>query len=111
MFIQVKIDGDEVAKGNLNGAAQSLYDLIAQSSRFGTLERGDAFALGPFRPPRAIRVGSSGREPSSSSPPRGSARSATACPRGPRPYFFLLAAFRAAPRSAALAASRAFFLR
>jgi 2-keto-4-pentenoate hydratase/2-oxohepta-3-ene-1,7-dioic acid hydratase in catechol pathway len=49
MFIQVKIDGDEVAKGNLNGAAQNLYHLIAQASRFTTLGRGDAFALGPFR--------------------------------------------------------------
>jgi hypothetical protein len=50
MSIQVKVDGDEVAKGNLNGAAQSLYRLIADASRSGTLERGDAFALGPFRP-------------------------------------------------------------
>jgi 2-keto-4-pentenoate hydratase/2-oxohepta-3-ene-1,7-dioic acid hydratase in catechol pathway len=49
MFVQVKVDGEEVAKGNLNGAARSLYDLIAQASRFGVLERGDAFALGPFR--------------------------------------------------------------
>jgi 2-keto-4-pentenoate hydratase/2-oxohepta-3-ene-1,7-dioic acid hydratase in catechol pathway len=49
MFVQVKVDGDEVAKGNLNGAARSLYDLIARASRFGELQRGDAFALGPFR--------------------------------------------------------------
>ena len=49
MFVQVKVDGAEVAKGNLNGAAQSLYRLIALASRSGTLERGDAFALGPFR--------------------------------------------------------------
>jgi 2-keto-4-pentenoate hydratase/2-oxohepta-3-ene-1,7-dioic acid hydratase in catechol pathway len=51
MFVQVKVDGDEVAKGNLNGAAQSLYRLISRASRFATLERGDAFALGPFPPP------------------------------------------------------------
>ena len=49
MFMQVKIDGTEIAKGNLNGAAQSLFRLIAEASRFGPLERGDAFALGPFR--------------------------------------------------------------
>ena len=48
MFVQVKVDGTEVAKGNLNGAAQSLYRLIAKASGFGTLGRGDAFALGPF---------------------------------------------------------------
>jgi len=48
MFVQVKLDGTGVAKGNLNGAAQSLHRLIAEASRFGTLERGDAFALGPF---------------------------------------------------------------
>ncbi len=49
MFVQVKVDGDEIAKGNLNGAAINLYGLIAESSRLGVLERGDAFALGPFR--------------------------------------------------------------
>jgi 2-keto-4-pentenoate hydratase/2-oxohepta-3-ene-1,7-dioic acid hydratase in catechol pathway len=49
MFVQVKVDGEEIAKGNLNGVARSLFDLIALASRFGVLERGDAFALGPFR--------------------------------------------------------------
>jgi 2-keto-4-pentenoate hydratase/2-oxohepta-3-ene-1,7-dioic acid hydratase in catechol pathway len=48
MVVQVKIDGEELAKGNLNGAAESLYDLISEASRFAVLERGDAFALGPF---------------------------------------------------------------
>jgi 2-keto-4-pentenoate hydratase/2-oxohepta-3-ene-1,7-dioic acid hydratase in catechol pathway len=48
MVVQVKIDGEEVAKGNLNGAAESLFGSISEASRFAVLERGDAFALGPF---------------------------------------------------------------
>ena len=48
MVVQVKVDGEEIAKGNLNGAAESLYALISEASRFAVLERGDAFALGPF---------------------------------------------------------------
>jgi 2-keto-4-pentenoate hydratase/2-oxohepta-3-ene-1,7-dioic acid hydratase in catechol pathway len=48
LFLQAKVDGGEIAKGNLNGAARSLFALIAAASRASTLERGDAFALGPF---------------------------------------------------------------
>jgi hypothetical protein len=48
MFLQAKVDGSELAKGNLNGSARSLFDLIAAASRGTALERGDAFALGPF---------------------------------------------------------------
>jgi hypothetical protein len=48
MFLQAKVDGDELAKGNLNGSARSLFGLIAAASRGTVLERGDAFALGPF---------------------------------------------------------------
>jgi Fumarylacetoacetate (FAA) hydrolase family len=48
MFLKVKVDGDEVDKGNLNGAARSLLALIAATSRLATLERGDALALSPF---------------------------------------------------------------
>ena len=48
MVMQVKIDGEELAKGNLNGAAESLYRLISEASAIAPLERGDAFALGPF---------------------------------------------------------------
>jgi 2-keto-4-pentenoate hydratase/2-oxohepta-3-ene-1,7-dioic acid hydratase in catechol pathway len=51
IVVQVKVDGDEVAKGNLNGAAANLFELISEASRFGVLERGDAFALGPFGGP------------------------------------------------------------
>ena len=38
-------------KGNLNGTTASLFELIASVSTHAVLERGDAFALGPF--PRA----------------------------------------------------------
>ena len=48
MVVQVTIDGEEFAKGNLNGAAESLYGLISEASRIAPLARGDAFALGPF---------------------------------------------------------------
>jgi hypothetical protein len=51
MFLEAKVDGTELAKGNLNGSARSLFGLIAAASRGTVLERGDAFALGPF-PPR-----------------------------------------------------------
>jgi hypothetical protein len=48
MFLEAKVDGGELAKGNLNGSARSLFGLIAAASRGTVLERGDAFALGPF---------------------------------------------------------------
>jgi 2-keto-4-pentenoate hydratase/2-oxohepta-3-ene-1,7-dioic acid hydratase in catechol pathway len=48
MFLQVKVDGDEVAKGNLNGGTWNLARMISGASELGELERGDAFALGPF---------------------------------------------------------------
>ena len=48
MFLQAKVEGEEMAKGNLNGAARSLFAMIAAASRGATLERADAFALGPF---------------------------------------------------------------
>ncbi len=50
MFVQVKVDGDEVLKGNLNGAATNLFEMVSEASRGAVLERGDAFALGPFPP-------------------------------------------------------------
>jgi hypothetical protein len=49
MFLEVRIDGDEVAKGNLNGTATSLFRAIEEASRLGPLGRGDAIALNPFR--------------------------------------------------------------
>ena len=48
MYLQVRIDGDEVAKGNLNGTASSLASTIEAASRLGPLGRGDALALNPF---------------------------------------------------------------
>jgi 2-keto-4-pentenoate hydratase/2-oxohepta-3-ene-1,7-dioic acid hydratase in catechol pathway len=48
IFVDVRIDGTSMAKGNLNGSAQSLMDLISASSAEAVLERGDAFALSPF---------------------------------------------------------------
>ena len=48
LFLRATVDGLEIAKGNLNGAARSLFRLIAAASRTATLERADAFALGPF---------------------------------------------------------------
>lgn len=50
MFVSVKVDEHEVLKGNLNGAAASLFELIASVSEHAVIERGDAFALGPFPP-------------------------------------------------------------
>ena len=50
IFVQVKVDELEILKGNLNGAATNLFRLIAEVSRHAVLERGDAFALGPFPP-------------------------------------------------------------
>jgi hypothetical protein len=48
MFLQVKIDGDECDKGNLNGAAASLLVMVSDVSQDRRLERGDALALAPF---------------------------------------------------------------
>ena len=50
MFVKVKVDERDVLKGNLNGTATSLFELIASVSQHAVLERGDAFALGPFPP-------------------------------------------------------------
>ena len=49
MMLEASLDGEELAKGNLNGAARSLFDLISAASRGTTLERADAFGLAPFR--------------------------------------------------------------
>ncbi|MEA2550926.1 MAG: hypothetical protein QOE25_695, partial [Actinomycetota bacterium] len=50
LYLDVRIDGESIAKGNLNGAAHDLFALIGAVSRVASLERGDAFALGPFGP-------------------------------------------------------------
>ena len=51
MYVRVKVDGTELLKANLNGAAASLFGMISEVSKHAVLERGDAFALGPFGPP------------------------------------------------------------
>ena len=50
VFIHVKVDEEDLLKGNLNGAATNLHGLSADVSRQAVLERGDTFALGPFPP-------------------------------------------------------------
>jgi hypothetical protein len=50
MFVHVKVDDQDLLKGNLNGTTASLFELIAAVSGQAVLERGDAFALGPFPP-------------------------------------------------------------
>ena len=48
MFMQLRVDGEELDKGNLNGAAASLLVQISDVSQERALERGDALALSPF---------------------------------------------------------------
>ncbi len=48
IFMVVSVDGDELDKGNLNGAAASLLGMISDVSHERPLGRGDALALGPF---------------------------------------------------------------
>jgi len=51
MFLLVRIDDEEIAKGNLNGTATDLFRAIADASAVAPLGRGDALALNPFRQP------------------------------------------------------------
>jgi hypothetical protein len=48
LYLRVKVDGTEILKGNLNGAARNLFELMAAASRASGLQRGEAYALGPF---------------------------------------------------------------
>jgi hypothetical protein len=58
LFMQVRIDDDEIAKGNLNGTATDLFASAAEASRVAPLGRGDALALNPFdRPPAELWPG------------------------------------------------------
>jgi 2-keto-4-pentenoate hydratase/2-oxohepta-3-ene-1,7-dioic acid hydratase in catechol pathway len=58
MYLQVRVDGKEIAKGNLNGAARSLYRTIEEASKLAPLGRGDALALNPFpQPPSELWPG------------------------------------------------------
>jgi 2-keto-4-pentenoate hydratase/2-oxohepta-3-ene-1,7-dioic acid hydratase in catechol pathway len=57
IFVQVKVDGESVAKGNLNGVAANLLVMISETSHVATLERGDALALAPFDGERRLWPG------------------------------------------------------
>jgi 2-keto-4-pentenoate hydratase/2-oxohepta-3-ene-1,7-dioic acid hydratase in catechol pathway len=57
VFVQAKIDGHVVAKGNLNGLAANLLVMISETSHVATLERGDALALAPFPEERQVWPG------------------------------------------------------
>jgi 2-keto-4-pentenoate hydratase/2-oxohepta-3-ene-1,7-dioic acid hydratase in catechol pathway len=47
-FVVVRVDGEEWAKGNLNGVARVLLADVAVASREGRLSAGEAFASAPF---------------------------------------------------------------
>jgi 2-keto-4-pentenoate hydratase/2-oxohepta-3-ene-1,7-dioic acid hydratase in catechol pathway len=46
--ITVRVDGEQWAKGNLNGTAADLLGAVAAASRLESLGAGDAFASSPF---------------------------------------------------------------
>jgi 2-keto-4-pentenoate hydratase/2-oxohepta-3-ene-1,7-dioic acid hydratase in catechol pathway len=57
MTVTVRVDGEEWAKGTLNGSAKSLLDAVAAASRLEDLGAGETFAAGPFdMPGREQRV-------------------------------------------------------
>jgi 2-keto-4-pentenoate hydratase/2-oxohepta-3-ene-1,7-dioic acid hydratase in catechol pathway len=47
-YVTVRVDGQEWAKGNLNGTARTLLADVAAASREERLAAGEAFASGPF---------------------------------------------------------------
>lgn len=47
-YVAVRVDGQEWAKGNLNGTARRLLADVALASRHEPLAAGEAFASGPF---------------------------------------------------------------
>lgn len=52
VFVTVRVDGDQWAKGNLNGTARDLLDEVAAASRLEALEAGEAFAASPLSFPQ-----------------------------------------------------------
>jgi 2-keto-4-pentenoate hydratase/2-oxohepta-3-ene-1,7-dioic acid hydratase in catechol pathway len=48
MFVTVRVNGEEWAKGNLNGAARNLAVTISRASKVEALRAADAFAESPF---------------------------------------------------------------
>jgi 2-keto-4-pentenoate hydratase/2-oxohepta-3-ene-1,7-dioic acid hydratase in catechol pathway len=51
VFLTVRLDGEDVIKGNLNGTARDLLGEVVAASRLEELQAGDAFALSPFASP------------------------------------------------------------
>jgi 2-keto-4-pentenoate hydratase/2-oxohepta-3-ene-1,7-dioic acid hydratase in catechol pathway len=51
VFVTVRVDGDEWAKGNLNGIAADLKEAVTRTSRVEHLEPGEMFASSPFDVP------------------------------------------------------------
>jgi 2-keto-4-pentenoate hydratase/2-oxohepta-3-ene-1,7-dioic acid hydratase in catechol pathway len=48
VFVTVRVDGDQWAKGNLNGTAHHLLEEVAAASRLEALGAGEAFAACPL---------------------------------------------------------------
>jgi 2-keto-4-pentenoate hydratase/2-oxohepta-3-ene-1,7-dioic acid hydratase in catechol pathway len=52
VFMTVRVDGEQWAKGNLNGTARDLLEEVAAASRLEALEAGEAFAASPLAFPQ-----------------------------------------------------------
>jgi 2-keto-4-pentenoate hydratase/2-oxohepta-3-ene-1,7-dioic acid hydratase in catechol pathway len=48
MTLCIRVDGEQWAKGNLNGTATDLLAAVSAASRVTALEPGETFASGPF---------------------------------------------------------------
>jgi len=56
MTLTVRVDGQEWAKGNLNGTSTDLLAAVTAAARLGELSAGEAFAATPFDVRREQRV-------------------------------------------------------
>jgi 2-keto-4-pentenoate hydratase/2-oxohepta-3-ene-1,7-dioic acid hydratase in catechol pathway len=50
VFVTVRVDGEQWAKGNLNGTAHDLLEEVGAASRLEALQAGEAFAACPLTP-------------------------------------------------------------
>jgi hypothetical protein len=50
VFVTVRVDGEQWAKGNLNGTARDLLEEVGAASRLEALQAGEAFAACPLTP-------------------------------------------------------------
>ena len=48
LYVSIRVDGQDWAKGNLNGAAKDLASAISRASRIEPLEPAETFATSPF---------------------------------------------------------------